>query len=262
MQDQDTGVELHDLWDMAEQFSCSVELGWGQHADDGNFDVLFVPRIGSSDPWQGIELPLVSGQHMPWSACANDPLLSVRRKKLISELRSSLPKRLPEYMVPSFYVLLNNLPLTPNGKVDRKALPAPDLESEEPNQSYSAPRTIEEEILCGIVSSVLNRQRIGIDDDFFEMGGHSLLATQVISRVRSAFNIEMPLRAIFVSPTVSGMAQQIRRELEKGKTVEVPILKRRSNSGPLPLSYAQERLWFLDQLEPGSRRTTCRRRCG
>ncbi|HEY2912020.1 MAG TPA: amino acid adenylation domain-containing protein, partial [Candidatus Angelobacter sp.] len=252
LQDQDSGVELHDLWDMAERFPCNVELGWGQHSNDGNVDVLFVPRGGSDDRWEGIKLPLVSGEHVPWSACANDPLLSVRRKKLISELRSSLLQRLPEYMVPSFYVPLNKLPLTPNGKVDRRALPAPDFESEEPNQSYSAPRTFEEEILCGIVSSVLNRQRIGIDDNFFEMGGHSLLATQVVSRVRSAFNIEMPLRAIFESPTVSGMAEQVKRELEKGKTVEVPILKRRSISGNLPLSYAQQRLWFLDQLQPNS----------
>ena len=252
LQDQYSGVELHDLWDMTERFPCNVELGWGQHTVDGSFDVLFVPRSENGDRWEGIELPLISGQHLPWSACANDPLLSARRKKLISELRSSLLQRLPEYMVPSFYVPLDKLPLTPNGKVDRKSLPAPDFENEETNQSYSAPRTLEEEILCGIVSSVLNRQQIGIDDNFFEMGGHSLLATQVVSRVRSAFSIEMPLRAIFESPTVAGIAQQIRRELEKGKTVEVPILKRRSNAGTLPLSYAQQRLWFLDQLQPNS----------
>jgi acyl carrier protein len=127
----------------------------------------------------------------------------------VAALRSFLAKALPSAMVPSSFVFLDSLPLTPNGKVDRRALPIPDGDRPELEEAFVAPRTPVEETLAGIWAEVLGVERVGANDNFFELGGHSLLATQVISRVRSAFQIELPLRTLFESPTVAGLAVQI-----------------------------------------------------
>nr|WP_244224482.1 non-ribosomal peptide synthetase [Corallococcus sicarius] len=168
-----------------------------------------------------------------------------------SELRSHVKQRLPEYMVPQAYVVLDALPLTPNGKVDRKALPTPDTEGTASAQ-FVAPRTVAEQKLAAIFAEVLNVERVGLDGDFFELGGHSLLATQLVSRVREAFHVELPLRDVFEASTVEKLAQQLERTSGSGATVQAPPLVRASRAGPLPLSFSQQRLWFLDQLEPGS----------
>ena len=123
-----------------------------------------------------------------------------------SELRSFLQQELPEYMVPPAFVFLESLPLTPNGKLDRKALAAPDQTRPEPDHTYTAPRTPVEELLAQIWSDVLRLDQVGIQDNFFNLGGHSLLATQVMSRIRDAFQIDIPLRALFVKPTVEELA--------------------------------------------------------
>ena len=163
------------------------------------------------------------------------------------ELRRHLQERLPEYMVPAAYVVLDALPLTANGKLDRRGLPKPELKGSE-GDGYVAPRTATEEILCGIWAEVLRVERVGVEDNFFEMGGHSLLATQVVSRVREVFEIELALQSLFEEPTVRGLA----RAVEGGEKQEgVPRLVAVGREGGLPLSYAQQRLWFIDQLEPG-----------
>jgi len=123
-----------------------------------------------------------------------------------SELRAFLKQRLPEYMLPSAFVLLDDLPLSPNGKVDRRALPQPDPMRPKLENRFVAPRTPIEESLVGIWSEVLGLERVGIHDNFFELGGHSLLATRVVARVRSVFQAELPLRSLFESPTVAGLA--------------------------------------------------------
>ncbi|WP_116121188.1 non-ribosomal peptide synthetase, partial [Archangium gephyra] len=164
------------------------------------------------------------------------------------ELRGWVKETLPEYMVPSAVVELKALPLTPNGKVDRKALPAPEL-SEAREEDFTAPSTSAEEKLASIFEEVLGLERVGARGDFFELGGHSLLATQLVSRVREAFGVELPLRAVFEAPTVEKLAARI---LATKAGIEAPPLKRVPRDGALPLSFAQQRLWFLDQLERGS----------
>ncbi|MFN2323935.1 MAG: condensation domain-containing protein, partial [Trueperaceae bacterium] len=164
-----------------------------------------------------------------------------------TELREALRARLPEYMVPSAIVVMEAIPLTANGKVDRRALPAPEYAGE----AYVAPRTPAEEMVAGIWSDVLGVERVGAADDFFALGGHSLLATRVISRVREAFGTEVPLRTLFEAPTVAGLAQRVEALRREAGGVAVPAIVPVPRDGALPLSFAQERLWFLDQLEPG-----------
>ncbi|HEY7215060.1 MAG TPA: amino acid adenylation domain-containing protein, partial [Thermoanaerobaculia bacterium] len=168
------------------------------------------------------------------------------------ELRAFLRARLPEHMVPSAFVALAALPLTPNGKVDRRALPAPAAEPEAPEAGFATPRGPVEEIVAALWSEVLGRERIGAHDDFFELGGHSLLAMQVMSRVRSALAVEVPLRALFESPTPAGLAAAVERAMKAGAAGEAPPVLPVARTGPLPASFAQQRLWFLDQLEPES----------
>jgi len=164
-------------------------------------------------------------------------------------LRAHLRTRLPEYMVPSAFVSIDTLPLTPNGKLDRKALPAPDFAAAE--DAYTAPRTPAEEVLAGIWADVLGVERTGIHDSFFELGGHSLLATRVVSRVREAFGIELSLRALFEGPTIAQMAEAV-EALRRAGLPQLPPPVPVERTGGLLLSFAQERLWFLDRLEPGS----------
>ena len=166
-----------------------------------------------------------------------------------SELRGFLKQKLPDYMIPSAFVVLDSLPLTPNGKVDRKALPEPDSGRPELDDSFIPARTPIEELLAGIWCEVLGLKEVGIHDNFFELGGHSLLATQVMSRLRNTFQTDIPLRRLFETPTIAGLAGNT---LIQGKNQPgLPIVHLSLSEG-LPLSFAQQRLWFLDQLQPGS----------
>jgi natural product biosynthesis luciferase-like monooxygenase protein/amino acid adenylation domain-containing protein/non-ribosomal peptide synthase protein (TIGR01720 family) len=170
----------------------------------------------------------------------------------INDLRQFLKERLPEYMVPAVFVFLDALPLTPNGKVDRRALPAPDL-TQQLGTSFVAPRTPSEQTLTRIWAEVLGLEQVGIYDSFFELGGHSLLATQLISRVRAAFQVELPLRKLFEATTVAALAECIQELLHDGTPQRsAPPLEAVPRDGQLPLSFAQQRLWFLDRLEPNS----------
>jgi len=169
-----------------------------------------------------------------------------------SELRNDLKKRVPEYMVPAVFVVMEQLPLTANGKVDRKALPKPEARNYEVEEKYVVPRTATEEILCGIWSQILRIDRVGIEDDFFELGGDSLLATQLISRVRRVFSIDLLLRDFFAKPTVKNSAKSIEQKRGGGARRLPPEIRPADRELPMPLSFAQQRLWFLDLLHPGS----------
>ena len=169
----------------------------------------------------------------------------------ISELRQFLSRNLPLYMVPQAFVFLDFLPLTPNRKVDRRALPAPDLSSNRTDK-YVAPRTPTEEMLAQIWAQVLKVEQVGIHDNFFEIGGHSLLATQLVSRIRSHFQVELPLRSLFAAATVAQLADLIGQSQRQNLEITVPPILPRAENAELSLSYAQQRLWFLDQLQPNS----------
>ena len=131
------------------------------------------------------------------------------------DLRSYLQHKLSDYMVPSAFVFLDSLPLTPNGKLDRKALPAPDPSRPELEDTFAAPHTPVEEMVANIWCEILKIDRVGIQDNFFHLGGHSLLATQVVSRIREALKIELPLRTLFESPTIQGLTQRLHHFTDK-----------------------------------------------
>ena len=161
----------------------------------------------------------------------------------VAALRAQLGASLPDYMVPSGFVVLSSLPLTPNGKLDRGALPAPDLTP----QVVRLPRTPQEEVLCALYAEVLGVARVGIDDSFFALGGHSLLATKLISRIRTTLDVEVAIRTLFEAPSVEALAKR----LDHGEAAR-PALRPLPRPAEIPLSFAQRRLWFLDRLEGAS----------
>ncbi|WP_437926826.1 amino acid adenylation domain-containing protein [Sorangium sp. So ce291] len=165
-------------------------------------------------------------------------------------LRAFLRETLPDYMVPPVFVALAALPLTPNGKVDRKALPAPESpRAGAPGEEAAAPRSPTEEALAAIWAEVLGLERVGVDSSFFELGGHSLLVTQVVSRVRRALGVDLPLRSVFDHPTVAELARDVDRRRAVPAAAALPPIAPAPRQGPLPLSFAQQRLWFLEQLQ-------------
>ncbi|MCC5661302.1 amino acid adenylation domain-containing protein [Nostoc sp. XA010] len=167
----------------------------------------------------------------------------------VNALRSFLTEKLPEFMIPAAFVMLDTLPLTPNGKVDRRSLPAPLGLRQEAEVEYIAPGTVVEAQLASIWSDILGLEQVGINDNFFALGGHSLLATQVVSRVRDIFKVELPLRNLFTAPTVASLAAQIETISSSASSIQPIELASRNQ---IPLSFAQTRLWFLDQFDTKS----------
>ncbi|HEU4963514.1 MAG TPA: amino acid adenylation domain-containing protein, partial [Bacilli bacterium] len=168
-------------------------------------------------------------------------------------LHQHLAAKLPSFMIPSAYQLLDRLPVTPTGKVDRRALPTPDFSDSFSEKEYVAPRNEHEEITAHVFSQLLGVAQVGAHDSFFQLGGHSLLATQAVSRLRDLFAVDLPLQTLFEAPTVAGLARELKRlqRSESGRLSEweqQPI-PRRSPDDPAVLSYAQQRIWFLDQFE-------------
>ncbi|OON70403.1 non-ribosomal peptide synthetase, partial [Streptomyces tsukubensis] len=157
------------------------------------------------------------------------------------DLRRFAGERLPEYMVPAAIVAMDRLPLTPNGKLDRAALPAPEFTG----STYRAPRTAVEHTLAGLFADVLGVEHVGVDDDFFALGGHSLLVTKLISRIRTAFEVELRIRTVFESPTVAGL----RGRLSLGDRARPVLSRRAETTGAVPVSFAQRRLWFMHRFE-------------
>ncbi|MDY7092225.1 MAG: MupA/Atu3671 family FMN-dependent luciferase-like monooxygenase [Acidobacteriota bacterium] len=168
------------------------------------------------------------------------------------ELRDFIRGRLPGYMVPAAMMLLPAMPLNTSGKIDRKALPEPEDLVAEAGPTGGAAQDSETELVAGVWAEVLGREAVGAGGDFFELGGHSLLATQAVSRLRALFGIEISLRQLFETPTPAAMARRVREQRSEGSGLVPPPLEPVSRDGELPLSFAQQRLWFFEQLEEDS----------
>ena len=166
-------------------------------------------------------------------------------------LRDYLKTHLPEFMVPAYFVQLEAMPLTPNGKVAKNLLPAPDTTQTE-DRPLIAPQTETEKAVLAIWQGVLERDALSVEDDFFAVGGHSLLATQVISRLRKQFKVKLPLRTLFEAPTIRNIAHHLDKALGDEARLQLPEITVADRSQPLPLSFVQQQLWLLDQLDPGT----------
>ncbi|MGD2115286.1 MAG: amino acid adenylation domain-containing protein, partial [Acidobacteriota bacterium] len=210
-----------------------VEPGEVETVLAGHPDLQDAVVVGRRDPAGTLRL-------VAYALPADGPLAG------FDPLREHLARQLPDYMVPSTFVEVDELPLTPSGKVDRNRLPEPEWGAGAVGSA--PPQTPTEELLASIWAGVLGLAGVGRHDDFFELGGHSLLATQVVSRIREAFGIDVELRSLFEAPTVAAFARAVERERSGGR---MPPIRRASRDGGVPLAFAQQRLWFLDQLAPG-----------
>jgi amino acid adenylation domain-containing protein/thioester reductase-like protein len=232
------------IWELADGAEYDVEVHPSE--DAGCFDVVFRHHRSALVA----ATPADAQRTRPWSEYANAPLRRQVAQQLVPRLREQLKARLPEYMVPSAFVVLDELPLSANGKVDRKLLPAPVDVRPESAGDYVAPRTPTENTIAGIWSDVLQIKNIGVHDNFLELGGHSLLAAQVIARIRQAFQIEIPLASVFQAPTVAELATLVDGRAHTGCGPQTAPLVAVARDRPLPLSFPQEQMWLLAQLDP------------
>lgn len=230
------GEDPNVLFDLARELGAT--LAWQGFESDGIDDAVFNPR------WEQQRAdPDVTRAAL--AVHANTPMRRLVEGELEQELLESLRRSLPDYMTPVGVMVLDAWPLSPNGKLDRRLLPPPALAPA--SQPSGRPRTPEEEILAGLFASLLGLDQVSVDDDFFSLGGHSLLATRLVSRVRSAFGVELPIRALFEAPSVEALALKL-RDAPTGR----PPLVARDRPARLPLAYAQRGLWFQCQLKGAS----------
>ncbi len=247
-------IDPEDLWSLEHDLPYKVEVRSSKTAADGCCDVVLrrCNAQGNVADYAVARFPGETDAVLPWASYANNPLRQRIAAKLVPELRSFVAGRLPEYMVPSAFVLLDAMPLTASGKANRRALPAPEVSRTEGLGDYRAPQTPVEEMVAAIFADVLRLERVGVDDNFFELGGHSLSATQVVSRIRQNVRVDVPVRAVFESPTVAALAQAVEMKQRGEHGLLAPPIERVSRDQRLPLSFAQQRLWVLDQIEPNN----------
>jgi 2-polyprenyl-3-methyl-5-hydroxy-6-metoxy-1,4-benzoquinol methylase/acyl carrier protein len=202
------GVDADTFWESGEAYGYDVRVSWRSQDASGRYDVQLLDRIRADQVARAAQplLPAVKN----WREYTSDPLENSFRQQLIPQLREYLKEHLPEYMLPSAWVVLKQLPLTQNGKVDRAALPEPQGRGEEVGE-HVAPRTELERVLADMWAQILQIDQVGVRDNFFEIGGHSLLAMQVIVRIRSSLSIDIPMSVLFGFPTVEQLSTQVER---------------------------------------------------
>lgn len=232
---------------LTDKLSYDALLCWSTTGSQGSFDIVCKSQAWSDQPVGSFGS--TNGHLDPWSKYANNPLEGRFARRLAPKLRTFLQEQLPEFMIPSAFVLMDAMPLTPHGKIDRRALPVPEQGRPELESIYVAPRSETEKELAAMFAQVLGVTQVGVRDNFFDLGGHSLLATQLLARMLETFpGKEITLRHIFESPTVAALALEI--EATGSVSQKFPPLLTIPRDKELPLSFAQQRLWFLDQLEP------------
>jgi acyl-coenzyme A synthetase/AMP-(fatty) acid ligase/SAM-dependent methyltransferase/acyl carrier protein len=222
------GVDPEEWWSLGDEKGYVVEVQVSDAAD--RYDVVFVKPCGNRTG----AFPACVDRRvrtLPWGAYATHPLQTKLARKLVPELRAFLKDRLPDYMIPSAFLFIDSIPLTSNGKLDRRALPAPDHERPELMNAYIPPRTPTEKQVADTWTHVLGIRRVGIHDHFFELGGHSLLASQLIIQLRQTFGMDLPLRIVFQTPTVAGMAEAIEemRRAAVAKEERSPLISKRKS---------------------------------
>ncbi len=241
----------------------------GRYRPDGQLDIL--GRLDGQVKIHGVRVELseiesaLQSHHAVQQSVASVWQVKAGDKRLIAyivpnpsefprpvELRNFLQRKLPDYMIPVGFILLNEIPLTPNGKINREALPNPERSGFETEKPFTAPANELEELVAGIWADVLGIEKVSVLDSFFELGGHSLLMTQIISRIFRIAQAELPLRVMFENPTVRGLSKRIEDARLAKFTVEETTIKPILNETNIPLSFSQERMWFLHQLAPES----------
>jgi hypothetical protein len=237
-----SGIDPEDLWSLAEELPYQVEISWARGSSDGRFDVIFWRR--GTEASNGKRTVVAFGARekkvQPWSHYTSNPLRPLATQSLIPELRKRLVEKLPDHMMPSAFVALDELPLTSSGKLDRKALPAPGTGRLELSAGYLPPRTPAEETLARIWSEVLGVQRVGAFDDFFELGGDSILSIQVVARARQA-GLNLSPRQFFQHQTIAALAAVA--EMGEGTEAQQSAVE-----GRVPLTPIQR--WFFEQELP------------
>ena len=211
---QNSSIDPQEWWDLDIPYIVNIKP-----AEKDSYDVTFVRRDALKI------LPQENAKKMrPWHTYANNPLQAKAARQLVPQLQTYLAEKLPEYMIPAAFVILQSFPLTANGKIDRRALITPDLINIELAGNYAAPRTEIEQVLAKIWAEILGLKRVRVCDNFFELGGHSLLATQLVSRVRDTFGIELPLRQVFEAPNIAELAKIIENIKQSSNQTKTPAL--------------------------------------
>jgi amino acid adenylation domain-containing protein len=237
-------IELEDIWLLEKDLLYSIEIRWSQ-SDAGLCDVLFRRRDDRDHARQAerIRFPGEAEVLGKLQICSNDPLKPRLAEDLVPTLRHWLEAKLPEYMVPAIYVRMDQMPLTANGKLDRKALPDPGADAYAA-QAYEAPQGETEKMLADVWAELLQVEQVGRRDNFFSLGGHSLQAVRVVTRIRQGLGVAMTVADLFAQPVLADLAHR----LEGAARAELPAIVRMERGQWLPLSFAQQRLWFLAQI--------------
>ncbi|MBQ0985577.1 amino acid adenylation domain-containing protein [Streptomyces sp. F63] len=248
------GVDPEDIRDLAGQAGYRAALDWSRHGADGRFDALLTREGTEPEPDEEESVsPAAPEQEAPdWSEYANQPLKAEIRHLLLPRLHTHLAERLPGYMLPSDLVALDTLPVTSSGKLDRRALPAPQASGSDGSAPRVPARNTTEALLVSMWEQILDRSPIGVLDNFFELGGHSLLAVQLVARIRQVFSLDVPVRLFFDLPTIAEVARELQRRQEELQPRQGPPLTPVPRGRPLPATFDQQRLWFIDRLSPGT----------
>jgi acyl carrier protein len=205
-------IDPEALWEICLDVPYDIDIQFSLDRTDGSYDVLLRNQLDSdSDPLSlsDVQFPMPPSVHQNWHEYANHPLQEQFTQQLLPQLREFMKAKLPDYMMPSAFVILNSFPLTPNGKINRAALPEPQINQARIAADAVPPSNTIEESLAAIWAEILDLAEIGTHHNFFELGGHSLKATQVINRIHQDLGVELPLRDIFNYPTIVELAQKI-----------------------------------------------------